>query len=94
MSWSACRKIVGAFLGVVLMLPALAADPPPLELAQTIKLTGPVGKRLDHLALDAKRDRLYVVNQGNSSLDIVDLKQGKLLKSIPGEDEMQGIIDS
>jgi DNA-binding beta-propeller fold protein YncE len=61
-------------------------------LAQTIKLTGPVGKKLDHLALDAKRDRLYVANQGNGSLDVIDLKAGKVLKSIPDQAEIQGVI--
>jgi DNA-binding beta-propeller fold protein YncE len=72
-------------------LPAWAADPPPLELAQTIPLSAPASKRLDHLALDAKRDRLFVANMANASLDVIDLKAGKVLKSIPAQDEIQGI---
>src|SRR5438132_349778 len=67
-----------------------AADPPPLELVQTIDLKGPSGK-LDHFALDAKRDRLLVANQVNNSLDIVDLKAGKLLKQVPGQDDISGV---
>lgn len=87
-----CRKTAGCLVAVaLLLLPARAADPAPLELAQTIKLTGPGGKKLDHLTLDAKRDRLYVANMANSSLDVVDLKQGKLLKSIPEQKEIQGV---
>jgi DNA-binding beta-propeller fold protein YncE len=69
--------------------PALAADPS-LELVQTIVLKGKAGK-LDHLALDAKRERLFLANTANGTLDIVDLKAGKLLKQIPGQAGIQGI---
>jgi DNA-binding beta-propeller fold protein YncE len=66
------------------------ADEPPLKLVQTIPLRGPAS-RLDHLALDAKHGRLFVANMANSSLDVVDLKAGKLLKQIPGQKGIQGI---
>jgi hypothetical protein len=62
-----------------------------LEKTQTIALKGPPGKRLDHVALDAKRDRLYVANQANASLDVIDLKQGKVLKTVPDQSEIQGV---
>jgi DNA-binding beta-propeller fold protein YncE len=67
-----------------------AADPPPLELVQTIGLKGPDGK-LDHFALDTKRDRLLVANQVNNSLDVVDLKAGKLLTQVVGQKSISGI---
>jgi DNA-binding beta-propeller fold protein YncE len=67
-----------------------AAEPPPLERVQTIDLQGPVGG-LDHLALDAKRGRLFVANTVNGSLDVVDLKAGKLLKQVPGQGGIRGI---
>jgi hypothetical protein len=57
---------------------------------QTIPLQGPAG-RLDHLALDAGHGRLFVANMANASLDVVDLKAGKLLKQIPGQQGIQGI---
>jgi DNA-binding beta-propeller fold protein YncE len=63
----------------------------PLELVQIVKLRGPAGKRLDHLALDSKRGRLFVANMANASLDIIDLGAGKLLKSIPGQHGVQGV---
>jgi DNA-binding beta-propeller fold protein YncE len=69
---------------------AEAGEPVPLELMQKIELPGPPGKRLDHLALDGKRGRLFVANMANASLDIIDLKAGKLLKSIPGQQGVQG----
>jgi hypothetical protein len=86
------RQIGCAVLAAFLVGPALAADPAPLELVQTIALKGPAGKRLDQLAIDAKHDRLFVANQGNASLDIIDLKQNKLVKSIPDQEMIQGVI--
>ena len=66
------------------------ADEPPLERVQTIALKGPVGG-MDHLAIDAKRGRLFVANTVNDSLDVVDLKAGKLLKQVPGQGRIRGI---
>ena len=58
---------------------------------QKIALRGPRDKRLDHLALDAQGSRLFVANMANASLDIVDLKNGTLLKQIPEQKGIQGI---
>jgi DNA-binding beta-propeller fold protein YncE len=68
----------------------LTADKPALELVQTIPLKGPTG-RLDHLALDKEHGRLFVANMANSSLDVVDLKAGKLVKQITGQHKIQGV---
>jgi DNA-binding beta-propeller fold protein YncE len=65
-------------------------EPATLELVQTIPLEGPAG-RLDHLAIDSAHARLFVANMANSSLDVVDLKAGKLVKQIPGQKGIQGI---
>src|SRR5437867_2823400 len=67
-----------------------AAGEAPLKLVQTIPLAGPAG-RLDHLALDAGNGRLFVANMANASLDVVDLKAGKLVKQVPGQKGIQGI---
>ncbi len=67
-----------------------AEEPPSLERVATIALKGPVGG-LDHLALDAERGRLFVANTVNGSLDIVDLKAGKLFKQIPGQAQIRGV---
>lgn len=67
-----------------------AADAPSLELVQTIVLKGKAGK-LDHLALDSKRDRLFLANTTNGTLDVVDLKAGKLLKQVTGQTGIQGV---
>ncbi len=67
-----------------------AANALPLERVQSIALKGPAGG-LDHLALDVKRGRLFVANTVNGSLDVVDLKAGKLLKQVPGQGRIRGI---
>jgi DNA-binding beta-propeller fold protein YncE len=69
---------------------ARAANPSSLELVQTIDLKGKAGK-LDHLALDAKRDRLFLANTSNGTLDVIDLKTGKLLKQVTGQSGIQGV---
>ena len=57
---------------------------------QTIALKGKAGK-LDHLALDGKRERLFLANTANGTLDVVDLKAGKLLKQVTGQTGIQGV---
>jgi len=61
-----------------------------LRRMQTIPLAGPTG-RLDHLAVDPVHHRLFVANMPNSSLDVVDLVQGQLVKQVPGQRGIQGI---
>ena len=61
-----------------------------LELVQTIPLKGKPGG-LDHVAIDAKRDRLLVANKANNTLDVVDLKAGSLMKQVPNQTGIQGI---
>jgi hypothetical protein len=60
-----------ALLAVVRCGQPAAANPESLELVQTIPLKGTAG-RFDHLALDAKGDRLFIANLSNNSLDVVD----------------------
>ena len=84
--------VVAGALALLAAAPLLAADPTALEAQKPIKLKGPVGKRLDHMALDGKRDRLYVANSGNSTLDVVDLKTGAVLKSLTGLEGVQGVV--
>jgi DNA-binding beta-propeller fold protein YncE len=90
LSIAGCSWAVAGLMAALLTPSVTAADPPPLERVQTIALKGPAGG-LDHLAIDAKRGRLFVANTVNGSLDIVDLKAGKLLKQVPGQGRIRGI---
>src|SRR6202048_208894 len=62
----------------------------PLVLESKIPLGGVKG-RIDHLAVDAARQRLYVAELGNNSVGVVDLKDGRLLRTLHGFREPQGI---
>jgi glutamine cyclotransferase len=66
------------------------AGEPSLKLVQTIELQGKAGK-LDHMVIDSKGQRLFVANKVNNTLDIVDLKAGKLLKQLSGQAGAQGV---
>ena len=81
--------VFGVIVASLVATETPAADPS-LEMIQSITLKGKAGK-LDHLALDTKRERLFLANTANGSLDIVDVKAGKLLKQIPGQTGIQGI---
>jgi len=63
----------------------------PLELVGRITLPGVTG-RIDHMALDAGRKRLFIAALGNNSLEVVDLRAAKRVRSIPGLDEPQGVV--
>lgn len=78
---------------VALMLVAGRADAAGPELLvplKTIPLKGVAGK-LDHLAVDSKGERLFVANKPNNTLDIVDLKEGKLIKQIADQGKISGV---
>jgi DNA-binding beta-propeller fold protein YncE len=52
---------------------------------------GDVRGRIDHMAVDLKRQRLFVAELGNDSVGIVDLQSRKLIRRIPGLKEPQGV---
>jgi DNA-binding beta-propeller fold protein YncE len=67
-----------------------AEERQPLKRVGTIRLKGASGP-LDHLLVDSKHARLFVANQSNNTLDIVDLNSNRLLKQVPGQKEIHGI---
>ena len=54
-----------------------------LRLVQTISLPNVKG-RLDHMDVDVKGKRLFVAGLENGTFEVVDLKAGKWVRSIPG----------
>ena len=69
---------------------ARAADPPPLVLDGKIAL-GKVSGRIDHLAVDPERRRLFIAELGNDTVGVVDLKGGRVQHRIKGLREPQGV---
>jgi len=63
------HRLIALLLASTLSVVAPAA---PLELEAKIPL-GDVRGRIDHLAVDLKRHRLYVAELGNDSVGVVDL---------------------
>src|SRR5690348_6908444 len=77
-----------ALLG--LLTPINAKAQAPLVLERKIAL-GEVKGRIDHLAFDLGRKRLFVAELGNNSVAVVDLDLGKVIQRIPDLKEPQGI---
>ncbi|MGH7155961.1 MAG: YncE family protein, partial [Acetobacteraceae bacterium] len=70
---------------------AAAAQPAdPLVLEVTIPLPD-VRRRIDHMAVDLARQRLFVAELGNNSVDVVDLSAGRVLHRIANLSEPQGV---
>lgn len=65
-------------------------DKEPLRLVQTIPLPNVKG-RIDHMDVDVKGKRLFVAGLENGTLEVVDLKAGKWMRSISGFKAPQGI---
>jgi len=79
-----------ALLLSVLSVQAQEAKPA-LHLEATIALPKVEG-RIDHLALDRHRDRLFVAALGNGTLEVLDSAARRHLKSIAGLKEPQGVV--
>ena len=76
----------------LLVAAASAAAAHPWYLSSTPRIPlGEVRGRIDHLAIDLARQRLFVAELGNGSLGIVDLARGAVLKRIGGLAEPQGV---
>ena len=69
---------------------AYAAEPEPLQLEAKVPL-GEVSGRIDHMAVDLQRKRLFVAELQNNTLGIVDLAGHKLVRTVTGFKKPQGI---
>jgi chromate transporter len=91
LKWRITRTVaVCALLGMGFTQVVHAADAAPLVLATKVPL-GDINGRIDHLAFDPTRQRVYVAELGNNSVGIVDLKTRRVLRTVTGFDEPQGI---
>ena len=57
-----------------------------------IRLPGVTG-RIDHLAFDAARRRLFVAALGNNTVEVIDAVSNTHIKSLPGFREPQGVAN-
>lgn len=84
---SAVAAMVG--LGIPTCI-AETTEPASLRLEATIPL-GTVAGRIDHLAIDLSRHRLFVAQLGANSVSVVDLDAQKVMHVIEGLKEPQGV---
>ena len=82
--------VSAAVLSFVIAPQAAQTEALPLELEAKIPL-GDVNGRIDHLAFDPKRHRLFVAELGNGSVGVVDLDNRKVIHVISGLKEPQGV---
>jgi YVTN family beta-propeller protein len=81
-----CRKaryasaIATLIVGVAL---SHAQSNSPLRLESTVPLPDVKG-RIDHLAFDADDERLFVAALGNNTVEVIDVKSAKVIRTITG----------
>src|SRR6266700_6699196 len=68
---------------------ALAQESPALSPKSPIPLAKVEG-RMDHLGVDVKGQRLFATAFDNRTLEVIDLKTGRQIRSITGLNEPQG----
>ncbi len=84
------RLIIGLTIAMALS-PTYGAGEPVLEPVATIAMPGVKG-RIDHLAVDLKRHRLFVAALGNNTVEVLDVERHRHEKSLPGFGEPQGVL--
>jgi WD40 repeat protein len=90
-----CRLVA---ILVLLWAPVLTIhgqDKLPLKLIQKIPMPNVKG-RLDHFGIDLAGQRLFVAALGDdqNTVEVIDLKSGKSISSIPGQSKPQGLFYS
>src|SRR6202521_1728389 len=91
------RRLLSWAMGL-LFAPILSIhgqDKLPLKLVQKIPMPNVKG-RLDHFGVDLKGQRLFVAALGDNqnTVEVIDLKAGKWISSIPGQSKPQGTFYS
>ena len=87
----ATMKLLCLCLFGALAMVARAQQPAPLKLVGTLPLPEVRG-RFDHFALDVQRQRLFVAALGNNTVEVLDLKRAKRLRTLTGLSKPQGLV--
>jgi hypothetical protein len=86
-----CLIAMCAGLIAAALVPAYGQDAVTLRLVQTIPLPG-VNGRLDHMAADLEKKRLFVAAVANGTLEVIDLGAGKVINSLTGFKDTQDAL--
>jgi DNA-binding beta-propeller fold protein YncE len=91
------RRLLAWIIGISLahVLSIHGQDRLPLKLIQKIPMPNVKG-RLDHFGVDLEGKRLFVAALGDdqNTVEVIDLKTGKRVFSIPGQSKPQGVFYS
>jgi WD40 repeat protein len=71
--------------------PICGAQVRPLRAITSIPMPGVRG-RIDHMSIDVQGGRLFVSALGNHTLEVIDLHRGKVIKTLTGLREPQGVL--
>src|SRR5215218_6933415 len=89
--------LLTAWIGAVLVTlcpvaitAARGEESPSLRLEAKIPL-GQVSRRIDHMAVDLARERLFVAELGNGTVGVIDLRAKRGLRRLKGFRETQGV---
>jgi DNA-binding beta-propeller fold protein YncE len=87
---AALRLLVGGVVACLAVPTHAGETQAPLVLERTIDLPN-VSGRIDHMAVDLRRRRLFVAELGNNTVDVVDVAAGRVIHRIDGLREPQGV---
>ena len=83
-------RAIAALAAGVIWVSCVSGAESPLLLEAKVPL-GQVRGRIDHLAVDVARQRLFVAELGNDTVGVVDLAHHTVLRTLSGLHEPQGI---
>jgi YVTN family beta-propeller protein len=84
------RVLIAVLVLLALIATTAHAEQSPLVVERTIKLADVRG-RIDHMAIDLGRKRLFVAELGNGTVDVIDLTVRTVINRIEGLKEPQGV---
>jgi hypothetical protein len=79
------------FLAALFLAIAPQGSSADIKLVGKIPMPGVAG-RIDHFAIDGKNHRLFVAALGNGTVEVLDCKSQKRIRSIRGFGEPQGVV--
>jgi YVTN family beta-propeller protein len=80
-----------AFVAVAAIIGCVAACAAGELRLEAVVPLGAVAGRIDHLAADIARQRLYVAELGNDTVGVVDVAKRSVVRTLGGFDEPQGV---
>lgn len=87
---TALRTLGLALIALFPCGPLWAGNDTVLKLVQSIPLPD-VDGRIDHFAIDVKGERAFLAALTKNTIEVVDLKAGRIIKTLPGFAKPQGV---